>query len=187
MKTMTKKTNTYSISNTKKMVLNSILLAIGLILHQITPALALPMQPDFALITMFIVILLNKDDYKNCLLAGIVTGVFTALTTKFPGGQIPNIIDKIFSANFGFLFVYLMYNLPFLKDLSDKKLDKIISPLLLSVGTFISGFVFLLSAKYIVGLPTGFNLLFLTIVVPSVIINLIVGVIFYNTVLRCIK
>lgn len=176
------KTNTYSISNTRKMVLNSILLAIGLILHQITPALALPMQPDFALITMFIVILLNKDDYKSCLLAGIVTGVFTALTTKFPGGQIPNIIDKIISANLGFIFIYLMYKLPFLK-----KLNKINSFILLSVGTFLSGFIFLLSAKYIVGLPAGFNLLLITIVVPSVVINLIVGIILYNIVIRCIK
>ncbi|WP_300276119.1 tryptophan transporter [Peptacetobacter sp.] len=181
------KTNTYSISNTRKMVLNSILLAIGLILHQITPALALPMQPDFALITMFIVILLNKDDYKSCLLAGIVTGVFTALTTKFPGGQIPNIIDKIISANLGFIFIYLMYKLPFLKKLDEKKLNKINSFILLSVGTFLSGFIFLLSAKYIVGLPAGFNLLLITIVVPSVVINLIVGIILYNIVIRCIK
>ena len=51
-------TNTSTKINTRKMVLNSILLAIGLILHQITPALGLPMQPDFALLTMFIVCLL---------------------------------------------------------------------------------------------------------------------------------
>ena len=33
--------------NVKKMIINSLLLAIGAILHQLTPALGLPMQPDF--------------------------------------------------------------------------------------------------------------------------------------------
>lgn len=178
-----KKTNT----NTKKMVLNSILLAIGLILHQITPTLGLPMQPDFALITMFIIILLNKDDYKSCLLAGIITGIFTALTTKFPGGQIPNIIDKIISANIAFLFVFLTYKLPCVKNIEFKKSSKIVSILLLPLGTFISGFVFLISAQYIVGLPAGLNILLVSIVIPSIILNLIIGTILYNVVLRCIK
>ena len=41
--------------NTKKMVINALLLAIGAILHQITPALGLPMQPDFALAMLFII------------------------------------------------------------------------------------------------------------------------------------
>lgn len=118
-------TNTTTKVNTRKMVLNSILLAIGLILHQITPALGLPMQPDFALLTMFIVVLINRNDYKSCLLAGIVTGVFTALTTKFPGGQLPNVIDKIISANFAYLLVYIMYSIPFLRKMDMKKAGKI--------------------------------------------------------------
>ena len=35
--------------NTKNMIMNALLLGIGALLHQITPALGLPMQPDFAL------------------------------------------------------------------------------------------------------------------------------------------
>ena len=44
--------------NTKKMVINALLLAIGAILHQITPALGLPIQPDFALAMLFIIIII---------------------------------------------------------------------------------------------------------------------------------
>ena len=49
--------------NTKKMVMNALLLAIGAILHQITPALGLPMQPDFALAMLFIIMIINDNDY----------------------------------------------------------------------------------------------------------------------------
>ncbi|MFU2417826.1 tryptophan transporter [Peptacetobacter sp. AB800] len=180
-------TNTTTKVNTRKMVLNSILLAIGLILHQITPALGLPMQPDFALLTMFIVVLINRNDYKSCLLAGIVTGVFTALTTKFPGGQLPNVIDKIISVNFAYLLVYIMYSIPFLRKMDMKKAGKIVSIFLFPLGTLVSGSIFLLAAQYIVGLPAGFSVLFISVVIPAVVINFVAGLVLYNVILRCIK
>ena len=68
------------------MTINGILLALGALLHQITPALGFPMQPDFAIMMLVIIICLNKD-YKTALIASIVIGVFTALTTKFPGDR----------------------------------------------------------------------------------------------------
>ncbi|MDZ7548204.1 tryptophan transporter, partial [Clostridium perfringens] len=73
--------------NVKRMMLNAILIAIGTLLHQITPALGLPMQPDFALAMLFIIIIINSD-YKSALISSIIIGVLTALTTKFPGGQL---------------------------------------------------------------------------------------------------
>ena len=94
--------------NTKKMVMNALLLAIGAILHQITPALGLPMQPDFALAMLFIIMIINDNDYKTSLICAIITGVFTALTTKFPGGQLPNIIDKIVTVNVMFLVIIII-------------------------------------------------------------------------------
>ena len=81
--------------DTKRMVTNAILIAIGAILHQITPAIGLPMQPHFTLVMLFIIMINNKDHYKTSNISAINTGIFTALTTKFPGGQVPNIIDKI--------------------------------------------------------------------------------------------
>lgn len=153
--------------NTKKLVLNSILLAIGLMLHQFTPALGLPMQPDFALATLFIIMILNKD-YKTVLMAGIVTGIFTAMTTKFPGGQIPNIIDKIAT-------VTIVYGI--LTVLRERVNKNIVLGIILLIGTLISGTIFLGSASIIVGLPGGasFSVLFMSVVVPAVIINLIGG------------
>ena len=81
--------------NVKKMILNAILIAIGALLHQITPALGLPMQPDFALAMLFIIIVINND-YKTTLISSIIIGILTALTTKFPGGQLPNSKCNIF-------------------------------------------------------------------------------------------
>lgn len=88
--------------NTKRMTTNAILIAIGVILHQITPLIGVPMQPDFALAMLFIIMIFNED-YKTTLIAGIVIGIFTALTTKTPGGQIPNILDKLITCNVMYL------------------------------------------------------------------------------------
>ena len=57
------------------MVINALLLAIGAILHQITPALGLPMQPDFALAMLFIIMIINNNDYKITLISAIITGI----------------------------------------------------------------------------------------------------------------
>ncbi|GAB6167771.1 tryptophan transporter [Clostridium carnis] len=158
--------------NTKKMILNAILIGIGALLHQITPALGLPMQPDFALAMLFIIIIIN-DDYKTSLLSGIIIGIFTALTTKFPGGQLPNIIDKVVTAN----IIYLIL-LPFKNKVSNNV--KIILSLLF--GTLISGLVFLASAQIIVGLPGEFMSLVKLVVIPAIIMNLILGTILYKAV-----
>ena len=50
--------------NTQKMVINALLLAIGAILHQVTPALGLPMQPDFTLSMLFVIMIINNNDYQ---------------------------------------------------------------------------------------------------------------------------
>ena len=92
-------------SNSKKIALNSLLLAIGLLLHQLTPVIGLPIQPDITLIMLFEIMIINREDYKTSLICGIVTGIFTALTTKFPGGQLPNIIDKVITTNIIYLVI----------------------------------------------------------------------------------
>lgn len=169
-------------NNTKMLALNSILLAIGLLLHQITPALGLPMQPDLALIMLFTIMIINKDNYKTCLVAGIVTGIFTALTTKFPAGQLPNIIDKFVTVNVIFLIIYLLYKLPFIQNMKSKKQDIIILSIILPFGTLISGCVFLGSAQILVGLPGSFYALFMVAVAPAIIINLLAGLFLFKIV-----
>ncbi|MCC0631019.1 tryptophan transporter [Clostridioides sp. ZZV15-6388] len=175
-------------TNTKKLTLNAILLAMGLLIHQLTPAIGLPMQPDISLAMMFIIMILNKDDYKICLVAGIVTGIFAALTTKFPGGQIPNIFDKTITINIMFMIMYIIYKLPFMKRLSSKKQDLIAATIIFPVGTVISGTLFLLIAQAIVGLPgASFTALFMVAVAPAILINLIAGMLLFKVVSMSIR
>ena len=174
-------------TTTKKLVLNSLLLALGLLLHQLTPTLGLPMQPDMALAMLFTIMILNKDDYKSCLVAGIVTGIFTAMTTKFPGGQIPNILDKAITTNIIFIFMYFAYKIPIISKIQESKQNLIIALIIFPLGTFISGVVFLLSAQILVGLPGSFTALFMVAVLPAIFINSIVGVFLYKVVNLSLK
>ena len=161
---------------TKQLVTNSLLLAIGFLLHYITPTLGLPMQIDFSLITMILVITLNKNNFGSCVVAGIATGIFSGMTTKFPAGLIPNIVDKIMTT----VIVYLIIRLLDKTVLSNKIKAVIVN----AVGTVISGTVFLASALLLVGLPAPFGVLFVTVVIPATIVNTIAGFII-NTI--CIK
>lgn len=158
--------------NVKKMILNAILIAIGALLHQITPALGLPMQPDFAISMLFIIILINKD-YKTTLISSIIMGIITALTTKFPGGQLPNIIDKLITVH----VIYFMF-----KVMGNKVSDNIKIISALSFGTIVSGLTFLLSASIIVGLPGSFLTLVTVVVLPATIMNIILGTILYKSI-----
>ncbi|MFP3361766.1 tryptophan transporter, partial [Planococcus sp. SIMBA_143] len=53
----------------------------------------LGMKPDMMLTMMFLGIILFPAK-KNVLLLGLLTGVISGLTTQFPGGFLPNLIDK---------------------------------------------------------------------------------------------
>ena len=163
-------------TNTKQLVTNALLLAVGFLLHYVTPAIGLPMQIDFSLITLILVINLNKNNLGSCIASGLATGIFSGLTTKFPLGFIPNILDKITTA----IVVYLLIRLLDKTALS----SKIKSVITNAVGTLVSGTVFLVSALLLVGLPAPFSLLFVTVVIPATIVNTIAGFII-NTI--CIK
>lgn len=152
---------------TKQLVTNSLLLAIGFLLHYITPTLGLSMQIDFSLITLILVINLNKNNFGTCMAAGIATGIFSGITTKFPMGMIPNIIDKLVTT----IAVYLLIRLLDKTTLSSKIKAIVVN----AVGTLISGLIFLASALLLTGLPASFVLLFTTVVVPAIAVNTIVG------------
>ena len=167
---------------TKKMVINSLLLAIGAILHQITPAIGLPMQPDFALAMLFIIMIINNNDYKISLISAIITGVFTALTTKFPGGHLPNIIDKLITVNLMYIILLTVNKtLEYININNNIKQNLLVITSFL-LGTLISGTTFLISAQYIVGLPAKFSILFVTTVIPTLLINTIGGFILYQAI-----
>ena len=163
-------------TTTKQLVTNSLLLAVGFLLHYVTPAIGLPMQIDFSLITLILVINLNKNSFSTCMAGGIATGIFSGITTKFPMGMIPNILDKIMTT----IFVYLLIRL-LDKTTLHSKIKAVVTN---AVGTLVSGTVFLVSALLLVGLPAPFSVLFVTVVIPAVVVNTIAGFII-NTI--CIK
>ena len=163
-------------TNTKQLVTNALLLAVGFLLHYVTPAIGLPMQIDFSLITLVLIINLNRNSFSTCVASGVATGIFSGLTTKFPFGFIPNILDKITTA----IVVYLL-----IKQLDKTALNSKIKAIVVNaVGTLVSGTVFLVSALLLTGLPAPFIVLFITVVIPAIIINTVIGFL-VNTI--CIK
>lgn len=105
--------------------------AIGAVLHSIMPPVLFGMKPDMMLVMMFMGILLFPR-VQNVLMIGIVTGIISALTTSFPGGQLPNIIEKPVTA---FLFLALAL-------LVKKSVKTAAAAVITIAGTFISGLLF---------------------------------------------
>ena len=163
--------------NLRKNILTALLLAIGFIMHQVVPGTLGSMKFDLMLAFIFVAIIINKD-FKSVLLTALLGGFITAMTTTFPGGQIPNIIDKLVSCIF-------VYGLVFVFD--KFKLNQISVGIIAFLGTMISGTVFLTSASFIVGLPAPFIGLFLAIVIPTSITNIFVTMIIYNAVKATLK
>lgn len=157
--------------NVKKLTSISILLALGVVFHFIVPPLFMGVKPDFLLVTMFLSIMLT-DTYKEALSVFIVSGILSALTTGFPGGQLPNVIDKLITGN----IIFLIH-----KNLHGDNIFKNI--LMFFLGTIISGATFLGSASILVGLPTSYTALLLTVVLPTSLINTFLGVFLYKIIL----
>lgn len=163
--------------NTKKMTVNAILIAIGVILHIAAPSIGLPAQPDFAVAMLFIIMLLNSD-YKTTIISGIIIGIFTAVTTKTPGGQLPNIIDKLITCN----VMYLV-----LLPLRNKVNNNIQAIVLLLLGTMLSGFAFLSTLAIIYGIEGTITAAIVAIVIPTAAINTVVGLLMYKIIERTLK
>jgi hypothetical protein len=163
--------------NTKNLVVLALLVGIGAVLHAVIPGIFLGMKPDMMLAMMFLGIILFPD-FKSVLLLGIVTGLISGITTTFPGGLIPNIIDKIVTS---LLFFGLFLALK-------KFRNSIVSvAVLTAVGTIISGTAFLTSAYFIVGLPGAFAALFAAVVLPAAAVNTITMIILYPIALTVVK
>ncbi|NMB27796.1 MAG: tryptophan transporter [Tissierellia bacterium] len=158
-------------------IFTALLLTIGFVLHQITPGILGGMKFDFLLAFVFISLLLNSN-FHNAILTGLLGGLLSAMTTSFPGGQIPNIIDKLFTCLI--LFVVI-------KNIPHKKINSFVVALIGGLGTFISGTVFLLSALLITGLPVPMGVLMVSVVLPTILVNGIGTVFVYSIVKRALK
>lgn len=164
--------------NTRILVILSLLVGIGAVLHAVAPPLLFGMRPDMLLAMMFVGIMIFPKP-KYVVLLSIVTGIMSALTTTVPGGQIANVIDKPITA-FLFLGLFLL--------IKNRINGNISAPVLAAIGTAISGSVFLLIALYIIGLMEGaFLPMFAAIVLPAMAVNTIVMVIIYPVVQGILK
>lgn len=163
---------------TAELVIISLFIGIGAALHVVVPPI-FGMKPDMMLVMMFMGILLFPK-IQNVVVIGLVTGMISGLTTLFPGGFIPNVIDKSVTA---LVFFAMLMTVRKYKD------RKITAPALTSVGTLVSGTVFLASALMIVGLPgeQGFLGFFILAVLPAILINTVAAVVVYPIVLSVIK
>lgn len=155
----------------RDLVFMSLLVGIGFILHTVVPGFFFGMKPDMMLVVMFLGIMLFPT-VKHVLVLSITTGIIAALTTSFPAGQIPNIIDKPITA-FLVLTLFLIFK---------KKQSVFTAGALTVIGTLISGTVFLYLALLIVGLPAPFTVLFTMVVLPATMINTLVTVFVYPVV-----
>lgn len=157
----------------KEMAQISLLLAIGFILRLLVPGYGAGMKPDLLLAMLFVIILLKRD-FKASLLAGGVAGIICALTTTFPAGQLPNIIDKLLTSIFVFGLVKAFYGrIP----------TVVLSGIIGAVGTVFSGTAFLLIALALTGIPAPFSVLFATVVLPAAVVNTIGILVLYPIVI----
>jgi len=161
----------------KNNIFTALLLAIGFILHQITPGIFGGMKFDFLLSFIFISLLIN-DSFKNAILTGLLGGLLSAMTTTFPGGQIPNVVDKLITCIILFVVIKLLRRFKF---------NTILVAFISGLGTLISGTIFLLSALLIIGLPMSFTALLTTVVLPTILINSVITAFIYQIVKHAMK
>lgn len=160
----------------KDLVVMALFVGIGAVLHLIIPSLAFGMKPDFSLLMLFMGIIFFPHK-KHILLLGLATGVISGLTTTFPMGFFPNVIDKLLTA-FAFYGLLLLVK---------QKSSALIYSLFAGVGTLISGTIFLSAAFLLVGLPGPFLILFSMNVLPAILFNSIAMVLLYPAVAAIVK
>ncbi|MBB4826556.1 large-conductance mechanosensitive channel [Sporosarcina luteola] len=163
--------------NTKNLMLMAILVAVGAALYLVIPGYGEGMKPDFMLTMMFIGIFLFPD-VRSVFLLGATTGVLSGIFTSFPGGFLPNIIDK-------FITAFAVYAIVLLLSKISRKL--IVSTVIACIGTILSGTIFLTAAIYVIGAEVPFGLLFFTVVLPAVAMNGIVFFIIYPLITNLLK
>ncbi|WP_432360619.1 tryptophan transporter [Sporosarcina sp. UB5] len=163
--------------NTKNLMLMALLVSVGAALYLVIPGYGEGMKPDFMLTMMFIGIFLFPD-VKSVFLLGATTGVLSGIFTSFPGGFIPNIIDKFITAFVVFAVIAL---------LRKAANHIIVSTIIACCGTLLSGTIFLSVAIFVIGAKVPFGLLFVTVVLPAVAMNGIVFFIIYPIIKTLLK
>lgn len=150
---------------TRNLTISAIFMALGLVMHFLVPPIFGGVKPDFLLSMMFISLII-AGDIKEALLIGVAGGIMSALTTSFPGGQIPNFVEKIIVAIIIFLLIQKF----------GEGLNKYQTVFIYALGTLLSGVLFLLLA---LGITKQMNLFIpsLPVVLVAMVVNSIFGLI----------
>ena len=153
---------------TRTLTISAVFMALGLVLLFMVPGIFFGVKPDFLLSMMFISLMI-VEDVKEALLLGVAGGIMSALTTGFPGGQIPNFIEKIITSLVVFYLIKVMN-----KNFS---IPKII--LIFALGTMVSGTMFLTIA---LSMTKQLNLFIPSypVVLVAMPINAILGIFLYQ-------
>ncbi|MBZ2386901.1 tryptophan transporter [Anaerococcus murdochii] len=157
---------------TRNLTVSAIFMALGLVLHFMVPGIFFGVKPDFLLSMMFISLMI-VGDVKEALLIGVAGGIMSALTTGFPGGQIPNFIEKIITSLVVFYMIKAMG-----KNFS---ISKVI--LIFALGTIVSGTLFLTIALTITNQLNLFIPSYPAVLV-AMAINAILGIFLYQATQR---
>lgn len=157
----------------------ALLVGVGAALYVVTPGMVNGMKPDFMLTMMFIGILLFPT-VKETFLLSLATGVLSGLFTTFPAGLVPNILDKAVT---GFVFLAAVL---LLKKLAN---HLAVATILVGLGTILSGTVFLSTALFVFNANVGatFAMLFVGVVLPAVVFNIVAFVVIYPIVTKLVK
>lgn len=143
------------------LTISTLLLAIGMILHLVSPSVA-GFTPNWMIATYVVAILLTKPSYRQCLGICMVSALMEVFTSKsaFPYG---NFFSEFFAS---FVVAFFAHSVPALKI---GKLD--VKPMLTGfLATAVSGFVFVSILTLVMGIPQS---VYLYAMLPMV---LLVGV-----------
>lgn len=152
----------------RNLTISGVFMALGLVMHFMVPGVFFGVKPDFLLSMMFISLMITTD-MKEALLIGLAGGIMSALTTGFPGGQIPNLIEKIITSIVVFLIIRAMKN--------TYSIPKAI--LIFALGTLVSGTMFLTLALAMTNQLNLFIPSFPAVLV-AMVINAILGIFLYQ-------
>nr|WP_072536382.1 tryptophan transporter [Anaerococcus mediterraneensis] len=153
---------------TQNLTISAVFMALGLVMHFVVPGIFFGVKPDFLLSMMFMSLLI-VDKFSEAILIGVAGAIMSALTTTFPGGQVPNFIEKIITTIIIFKVIQSMN-----KNYSIKKII-----LVFALGTLISGTLFLTIALSMTKQMNLFLPSFPAVLV-AMVINPILGIFLYK-------
>lgn len=148
---------------TKNLVVMAFLIAIGATCYVIVPGFIGGMKPDFMITMMFVAMFFFRDAKSTFLLA-LTTGLLSGLFSTFPGGFVPNVIDKFVTAFIIFAVIRLV---------GDYAKNRIVATTIAGIGTMISGSIFLALAMFVLGANVGatYFALFIAVVLPTALLS----------------